>query len=162
MKSLLTLFGLLFAFSLFASQNDAERADSTHHPDHPKNEIAISNSPVYFIKEKIFAYGMHLHYTRAIAETNYGLGLCYERTFGSHGHNTAGVVAAWMPVHQLDISLSPSLSFEDDHPKAQFALHFDSSYDFEVGLFHVGPAFELAYDPEDWHVSLGLHIGYAF
>jgi hypothetical protein len=161
-KSLLTLCSLLIALNLLAYDKSVEETDSIGHHNHPKNEIAVSNSPVYFIKEKIFAYGLHMHYVRSIAETKYGVGLCYERTFGSHGHNTAGLVAAWMPVERLNLSLSPSLSFEDDHPKAQFALHFDSSYDYELGCFHVGPGFELAYDPEDWHISIGLHVGYAF
>lgn len=41
-------------------------------------------------------------------------------------------------------------------------MHFEISYEFEFANFHIGPAMELAYDPEDFHLSLGLHLGYGF
>ena len=27
---------------------------------------------------------------------------------------------------------------------------------------HIGPALEFAYEPEDFHISLGIHLGYGF
>lgn len=162
LKSLIITLSLIFSPKLFALGIISEKNDSINHHRHRKNEIAISNAPVYFIKEKIVAYGLHMHYIRSFAKTKYGMGICYERTFGSIVHNTYGIVAAWLPTEKLKLSLSPGLSFEDDHSKAEFALHFDSSYDYEIGSFHAGPAFEVAYDPEHLHMSLGLHIGYTF
>jgi hypothetical protein len=38
----------------------------------------------------------------------------------------------------------------------------ETAYEFEIKNFHVGPAFEFAYDPEDFHISLGLHCGFGF
>lgn len=43
-----------------------------------------------------------------------------------------------------------------------FTFHIESTYEFEFKNIHLGPAIEFAYDPEDFHISLGLHIGYGF
>jgi hypothetical protein len=43
-----------------------------------------------------------------------------------------------------------------------FALHAKTAYEFELKNFHLGPALEFAYDPKDFHVSLGLHVGIGF
>lgn len=63
------------------------------------------------------------------------------------------------------INLSPGITFEDEEGESSetnFALHFETSYEFEVKNFHIGPVFEVAYDPEDYHISLGLHVGFGF
>ncbi|MEO5907479.1 MAG: hypothetical protein ABIQ11_12180 [Saprospiraceae bacterium] len=43
-----------------------------------------------------------------------------------------------------------------------FALHAETAYEFELSNFHLGPVLESAYDPEDFHISLGLHTGIGF
>lgn len=43
-----------------------------------------------------------------------------------------------------------------------FALHLEASYEFEIGDLHIGPVIEYAYDTEDQHLSLGLHVGIGF
>ena len=35
-------------------------------------------------------------------------------------------------------------------------------YEFEFESFHIGPLLELAYHPEDFHISLGIHVGWGF
>ncbi len=145
----------LFSFNIFAQTTE-------HSLDHHKNEIGVANSPVYFLKENLFAYGLHIHYVRNIAKSKFGLGLGYEKIFDEHNHKTFGIVATFRPIEKLSFNISPGFTIEDNNPKANFALHFETSYEYEIKNFHIGPAFEFAYDPEDFHISLGLHIGYGF
>ena len=114
------------------------------------------------MKEKEFAYGLHIHYVHYLHESKFGFGLSYERIFDEHGHNTFGVEAIYRPIGPLSINISPGLTFEDESKDANFALHLETAYEFEMNNFHIGPALEFAYDPEDFHISLGLHVGYGF
>jgi hypothetical protein len=65
-----------------------------HYHDHHKNEIGIANAPVYFLKEKVVAYGLHLHYVRTVKDSKFGIGLGYEHIFDEHRHITLGVVGS--------------------------------------------------------------------
>jgi len=157
---LLLVAGLLSSGQLLHAQSTKE---AEHHHDHHKNEIGIANSPVYFINEKELAYGLHLHYVRAIRDTKFGVGLGYERIFDEHKHNTIGVVGAYSPVEQVTLNLSPGVSFEDAAGSAvHFACHLEATYNIEIKNVHLGPVIEFAYDEEDYHISLGLHVGFGF
>jgi hypothetical protein len=121
------------------------------------------NSFVYFIGEKEIAYGLHLHLVRNIKHSKFGYGLAYERIFDEHKHNTIGIVGSYNPFKSLHINLAPGIAFEDSEPSDfKFAFHAETSYDFTLGNFHIGPLLEFAIDPEDFHISFGLHIGYGF
>ena len=161
LKLLLTYLTAIFSLNSFAQSPEHSDADSGSH-EHHKNEIGISNAPVYFIKEKVFAYGLHVHYVHNIAESKFGIGLGYERIFDEHKHNTIGLEATYRPIEKLSFDLSPGVAFEDNNSKKYFALHFETSYEFEMKDFHLGPAIEFAYEPEDLHISVGIHIGYGF
>lgn len=142
------------------SQND--HSHEGHH-DHHGNEIGIANALVYFVNEKETAYGIHIHYIYNLPHSRFGLGLGYERIFDEHKHNTFGIVGSFRPIEPLTISMSPGITFEDtDQSNAAFALHLEGTYEFEIADFHFGPSIELAYDPEDYHISIGIHIGYGF
>jgi hypothetical protein len=157
----LSCFSAFCSASMNAQETGSSNKDSDIH-EHHKNEIGVSNSPVYFIKEKVFAYGLHLHYTRSIPKTEFETGVGYERIFDEHGHNTFVLELIYRPIEALSLSLSPGLTIEDKNPNPGFALHFETAYEFEINVFHIGPAVEFAYDPEDYHISLGLHLGYGF
>lgn len=148
----------------FAQTNKPENTNTDHHDhhDHHKNEIGIANSPVYFVKENVIVYGLHFHYLRNISTSRFGLGLGYERIFDKHKHNTLGIVGSYRPVDGFSINISPGLTFEEQNKSPAFALHLETSYELEFNNFHFGPAVEVAYDPEDYHLSLGIHIGYGF
>jgi len=135
----------------------------TNNHEHHKNEIGVANSPVFFIKEKVFSYGLHIHYIRNIKKSKFGLGAGFERIFDKHGHNIFGLVASYRPIEKLRLNISPGITFEDENPsKPNFALHIETAYKFEIENIHLGPVFEFAYHPEDFHFSLGLHIGFGF
>lgn len=146
----------------FASNSVAQTREHPDDHDHHKNEIGVANSAVYFVKEQVFAYGLHMHFVRRISKSKFGIGLGYERIFDEHKHNTIGLVATYRPIARLNLNVSPGLTFEDKNSMLNFALHLETSYEFEINNFHIGPALEFAFDPEDYHISLGLHIGYGF
>lgn len=133
-----------------------------HNHDLHKNEIGIANAPVYFLKEKEISYGLHLHYIRNIYHAKFGIGLGYERIFDDHKHSTVGLVFAYRPINRLSFIASPGLTKEVNEPDLRFGFHIETSYEFELKSFHLGPVLEFAYDPEDIHLSLGLHLGYGF
>lgn len=161
LKLLLTFLPIVFSITLSAQATEPSDEHANHH-EHHRNEIGIANAPVYFIREKEFAYGLHMHYVRSISHSGFGLGLGYERIFDAHGHNTFGIVVSYRPLEKLSFSVSPGLTLEDNSSKAHFALHLESAYEFEIQNFHLGPVFEFSYDREDYHVSLGLHVGIGF
>jgi len=151
---------ILFALTqtLFAQSPDSH-LDSDNH----KNEFGIANSPIYIINEKEFAYGLHAHYIRSFNETRFGIGIGYERIFDEHKHNSVGVILSYAPIEHLAISLSPGIIFNDNNASdLHFGLHFETLYEFEIGIFHVGPAAEFAYSADDYHISLGVHLGFGF
>ena len=152
-------FFLLLAFTQTLS---AQGPDNSDHSDNHKNEIGIANSPVYVLKEKEFAYGLHAHYIRGLKETKFGIGVGYERIFDEHKHNTIGVILSYAPLEHLDLSLSPGITFNDNASELNFGVHLETLYEFEIGFFHIGPVAEFAYSVEDYHVSLGIHIGFGF
>jgi len=41
-------------------------------------------------------------------------------------------------------------------------MHVETLYEFEIKDFHIGPLIEFAYDKEDYHISIGLHVGLGF
>ncbi len=152
---LLILFGLLTT-SIYSQEIN-------HNHDHHKYEIGLANSIVYFVGEKEYAYGLHLHLVRNIVHSKFGYGLAYERVFDDHKHNTIGIVGSYNPFKSLHINIAPGIVFEDSEPSdLKFALHAETSYDFELKNIHIGPLLEFAFDPEDYHISLGLHIGFGF
>jgi len=157
-------FSLIILLLAFASNLKAQcdQHCGPHH-DHHRSEIGIANAPVYFLNEKEFAYGLHVHYIYNIEDSKFGFGLGYERIFDEHKHNSLGLIGSYQPLDGLSINLSPGITFEDeDSSHINFGLHVETTYEFEINNFHIGPVLGFAYDPEDYHISLGLHIGYGF
>lgn len=154
----ITLVVLLALAGLTAKPQHDEHGHD--HPHTHTHEVGASLAPVYFTGEGELSLATHFHYVYNFPHTKWGVGLGYERIFDEHKHNFVGIELNYRPVHRLTLNVSPGVAFEGEHPdEKEFAFHFESVYEFEFGAFHLGPLLELAYHPEDFHVSLGLHIG---
>lgn len=158
----LFMFLTTIASSKIYGQTIKDTIENPNSHGHSKNEMGVSISPAYFINEKVWTFAMHIHYTRIIPNTNFGIGASFERIVLDPKHSTFGLVLAYNPIEQLSFVLSPGMTFEDANPGALFALHFEVAYEFELGNFYIGPAYEFAFDPNDYHLSLGVHLGYGF
>ncbi|HIA36594.1 MAG TPA: hypothetical protein EYN89_07625 [Flavobacteriales bacterium] len=165
-KYLLLLILTVLGNAVYAQgeEHHEEHHEGNHdHYEHHRNEIGIANAPVYFVNEGAVSYGLHIHFLTNIAKTKFSLGLGYERIFDEHQHNTIGLVGSYRPTDRLSFNLSPGITFEgEEASEGSFALHAETAYEFEFKNIHFGPVLELAYDLEDYHLSLGLHLGYGF
>ena len=159
--SLLILFNVLLVLNTNA-HNTKRDSVSLNTSGKLKNEIGIAISPAYFINEGVSTFAMHIHYTRSIPNSKFGVGASFERIVLNPKHSTFGLNVSYNPINHLKFVLSPGVTFEDGDSTALFALHFEATYGFEFGNMHLGPAFELASDPNDFHISLGVHIGFKF
>jgi hypothetical protein len=161
MKYLILLTGLLMLTGKGLAAQEPEHDE--HHHEHPKNEIGLANHVVYLGAEQEYAYGLHLHYLRAFEGSPFGAGLGYEQIFDEHGHKTLGIIGSYRPASHLYFQLSPGITFlGPDASTRLFALHLETTYEIELGHWHLGPALGFAYNREGYHVSLGLHLAYGF
>ncbi len=158
---------LIFSAMQLSAQEAGHNTPKAHHHDHNehkshKNELALAHSLAFFPNEKETAYGLHLHYVRSIANSKFGTGLGYERIFDDHGHNTVGLIFSYRPVYELSFNVTPAVVFEDKDPKLRAAMHLETAYEFILGPVHLGPIVDFGWDKEDYHYSIGLHLGIGF
>jgi hypothetical protein len=156
---------LIFIFSSFlVYSQDQNFQDEHHHHEHPKNEIGFSNNIVFNTHENEFAYGVHLHFVRTIGKSDkFGLGLGYERIFDDHKHNSANLLFIYRPVDYLSINLAPGVVWLDEESNSvKPSMHIEGLYEWQLGNFHLGPLVGIAFNTEDFHASLGLHLAIGF
>jgi len=164
MSKKLTLILLMFPFMFmhsYAQNHKHHKNDHDHEKHRHSHELGLSLAPTWFSSENELNAGLHLHYVYNLLPSKFGLGIGYERIFDDHKHNFVGAEVVYRPFHALSLDISPGLAFEGGHgDEMEFALHFETAYEFEFGAFHLGPLIEVAYHPEDWHFSTGIHIGF--
>ncbi|MCK9481967.1 MAG: hypothetical protein M0R38_09445 [Bacteroidia bacterium] len=161
-KHVILSAALCFTTFFILGSSSLQAQEHSHHDNH-KNEIGIAPNPVYFPHEKIWDYGLHVHYIRKIKESKFGAGIGYESIFNHHKHHTFSLVGNYRPIDRYQIALAPGLTFEDNQfSQPQFSFHVETSYEFEFKHFHLGPTVEFAFDSNEYHVSLGIHIGFGF
>lgn len=134
--------------------------DESHTHDH-RFELGLSPSLVFLPSEKELAAGLHAHAVVNLLPIHLGLGLGYERIFDEHAHNTVGAVIQYHLMDEWMVFLSPGVSFPDDSPgDLKFAMHLETAYEFALTEWlHLGPSFAFAFDPDEVHLSIGLHLG---
>jgi hypothetical protein len=162
MKTIKYVFLVLLILPLTLKSQNLETSKIVHH-DHHKHEIGIGSAPVYFLKEKELSFGLHIHYLYNLPHTKFGLGVGYEKIFDEHRHNSFVLTFSYRLVDKLNFSISPGFASENNEfRKSVFAVHLETSYEIEFNDFHLGPVLEIAADKEDYHMSMGLHIGIGF
>lgn len=120
-------------------------------------EIGFGPGLAYLSSEKEFVAGLHVH-ALAVLGGPWSLGLGYEKLFDDHTHNTFNVVGQYRLAERWSASFAPGITFEGDEilPSA----HLETAYEFMLGPVHAGPSLEVAVDPDEVHITLGLHIGF--
>lgn len=164
-KVLLTVLVAICLSSYLMAQD--HNHDHDHSQDsmleHPVNEIGIGQFISYLASEKEYAYGLHIHYLRAIKGSKFGFGIAYEQVFDEHIHRTAGIVGSYRPLAHFVFTVSPGILFPNsENPLSRFVMHTEIVYEFEIGHFHLGPSIEFATTFKEFHLGAGLHLGYAF
>lgn len=148
--------------SLFVFSNNLTAQSHDHH-EHALNELGIGNSISYLAGEQEYAYGLHIHYLRAIENSKFGYGLGYEQIFDEHKHRTLGVIGSFRPISPLIVTVSSGVLFPNEENSGyKLALHSELVYEFEIGPLHIGPAVEFATTLEEYHIGAGFHVGFAF
>jgi hypothetical protein len=155
-----SLLILLMAGVSAAPASAEEHIEHHHGYGSGSLEIGLSNSLVYELGEKHFAYGLHVHGIYTFAESPFALGLGYELILGEHLHQTVGPMFCYRPTDPFNLCLAPGVTFEED--EIGFAVHLEATYEFTLGALHLGPTLGFAYSLEETHLSLGLHTGFEF
>lgn len=157
------MFSLVIASNAQTHAHEHNHGQHDHHHEHPANEIGIGNFVSYLTGEQELAYGIHLHYLRAIKGSRFGYGIGYEQIFDEHIHRVAGIIGSYRLTPNIIITLSPGILFPNqENPKSSFVVHSELVYEFEIGPFHLGPTIELATTFEELHLGAGFHVGLAF
>lgn len=165
MRAYFLLVFLISSLTLIGQHTDHEDHEDHKHAhghEHHNNEIGLAIAPVYFVSEKSTALGLHLHYIRSLHHSKWGLGVGYEKILDEHSHNILGGILSYRPISPLSFSLSPGINFSNSFKNIEFAIHGEVAYEFEIGDLHLGPVLDLARDHDDFHISLGVHIGIGF
>lgn len=158
MRYFATLATLIILSLVTYSQEHDRRPEIEH--QHPEVEFGVSNGVVYNFTEKEAAYGIHLHVIKTINKSDkFGLGFGYEAIFDDHRHNAVSFIIAYRPIDQFSLNLSPGISWlSTENDSAKPSLHLEALYEWEVGIFHIGPLVGVASNFEDFHGSVGLHL----
>ncbi|MCK5028015.1 MAG: hypothetical protein KAR57_00170 [Bacteroidales bacterium] len=127
-------------------------------------EIGVSNGIVYSFSEEQYAYGLHVYFIKKFGiSKKLGIGAGYEAIFDGHSHNTVCVLLHYTPFKHISVNVAPGLVFLESEPdKSRFALHTEILYEFHIGVFNIGPSIGAAFNPDDFHTSVGVHLAVGF
>ena len=154
---------LILSNGLMAQNPEHDHTHDHNSNAHPKNEVGVGNYLSYLSGEQEIEYGLHLHYLRSFEESRFGMGIGYEQIFDEHKHRTLGIVGTYRPMAPLTLSLTPGILFASEESQGvRFVLHAEAVYEFDINNFHIGPALEFATSFEEYHLSIGLHMAFAF
>lgn len=149
LKYILSIAAILLTLNIMAQNTERK-----------KNSIGFSDKAIYLSGPDKIANGICIHYNRRIKDSNFGIGANFDHVFGDYSHSSVGVVAHYEPLEGWEINVSPGITFEDDETK--FSAHFEMGYGFKVSVFEIGPSVAYSTDFEDYHLGVGMHIGYGF
>ena len=108
---LLLMFLTIIGSSSIYGQTTKDKLENANLHEHHKNEIGVATSPAYFVNEKVWTLAMHIHYTRIIPKTKFGVGASFERIILTPKHSTFGLVFAYYPIEGLSFTVSPGMTF---------------------------------------------------
>jgi hypothetical protein len=155
---------ILFVISTkgFTQTENEEEHDHYHHHN---NEVSMAVGVVPLDHENQVAAGLHFHYVRGVAfENKLGVGAGFETIFDEHRHYTLSVVMQYRVWKGWTVAYAPGILFfkEEDDFENQFAQHIETAYEFDLGIFHLGPMAEIGIEKHGTHYMVGLHFGIDF
>ena len=148
----------------FAADADHAHEADPESPVHDHRfELGLAPGLVYLVSESEFTAGLHLHLVATAWDSSWSFGVGYERLFDEHAHNTMSAVVQYRLTNSWNVIIAPGFTFRDEDPAAvDPSVHVETAYEFIIGEFHAGPSLELAVDPDDVHLTAGVHLGLGF
>ena len=143
-----------FGFSLeytYLDEESEEHDDGENHESHDGSESVM---------------GLHAHVIRGLPgegiQKYFGIGLGGEVLFTEDPHYGLMGSLAIYPWHEWVIMVSPGVEFakHESSYESEFAMHYELSYGFEVGDYHIGPVVGFAHTQDAEHYSAGIHFGF--
>lgn len=155
-----TLFFLFVSTLTSYSQHNHDGHNHEIEHYHSGFEIGFSNGFVYNLTEKEGAYGLHVHFVKTIGRKGkYGLGLGYEAILDDHKHQAISAIFEYRATEHMLFNIAPGVTWLTTQPNSiKPSLHLEGIYAFEIGKIHLGPLVAVAFNTEDFHTSLGLHL----
>ena len=145
-----------------ADHEDADHAHGSAGHAH-RFEIGLAPGLAYIPNDDAFALGLHLHLVATLGETRWGVGAGAERLFDAHGHTTLSAVVQFRIFDPWSVIVAPGVTIPDGNASnVEPSIHFETAYEFMFKHFHIGPSFEVAIDPEETHLTIGIHFGVGF
>jgi hypothetical protein len=156
---------ILFVLGVLLISGSLSAQEDNHEHDHKANEISIALGVVPLLNENDIAAGLHVHYVRGVAVHNkLGLGVSFETILDEHRHYTYSAVIQYRVFKGLILGYSPGLMLSNEGMEQEllFVQHLETTYEFELNKFHLGPILELGLEKEALHLLMGIHFGIDF
>jgi hypothetical protein len=110
--------------------------------------------------------GIHAHVLKSLSgeglQKYLGVGFGGEILFTDDPHYGLMGSLAVYPLRDLALMVSPGVEIakHDGSYETEFAMHYEISYGFEVGDFHVGPVIGFSHTQDSEHYAAGIHFGF--
>jgi hypothetical protein len=148
------LFYIIFLFNLASVQAQDEHKERHH--------IGISGGITGAFPETKYIPGGHLHYSYLykIKNLQMGIGTGLEYLIDKHQHIGIDLSFSFFPTEDFEISIAPGIVFINN--VKEYATHIELAYSFDIKSIHLGPLIETAVSKDDFHLTLGIHLGFGF
>ena len=156
MRCSLPLLCVLLLCAPIAETAASATPEKAHHSHHV--ELGFAPGLAWLVKEGELAVGLHGHALMAIGHSRWRLGIGVEKLLIEERHDTFSGVVQYALTSLWSVSIAPGLTLEGDEFLP--SVHLETVYEFALGRYHLGPVLELAADPDDVHLSLGVLIGF--
>jgi len=156
------IFAIFFAIFCLTEKSFSEELNEQK--EEFKNEISISNFPIYFFSQPKLTPKLHRYYHKENNNSQSALGLEYDLLFNENKYPTYIGVANSELMKNISIHLAPKKSFKsyDDYVN-KATIHFESDYSFELNQnLRFGPSVKVSFGDQAAHMAMGLHFGYGF
>ena len=142
---------LLLLISSIITQ--AQESHDEHH------HVGISGGITGVFPENNYIPGAHIHYSYLfkIKNIQMGIGAGLEYLMDKHQHIGTDLSLSFFPAEDFELNIAPGVVFANNN--YEYATHIEIIYNFDINLIHLGPVIETAFSKDDFHLSVGIHMG---